>query len=231
VSRPVPLFPSLPRSPNAPVLDQMVQFDADLTRSLFLYLSDLARRANDALTADGESPMEGDLNLGGNDIFNVNNIAVNQLTFPATQVPSADGHTLDDYEEDVWTPTLYFNNANVGMTFTQRLGRYWKIGKHVFLWWDVILSAKGSSVGQPSIGRGTVAGADLPFPVAEITGAGFITYADSVTGLTGSLAAHSSVAGHIPMYQWGSGGMAGLTEANFTNTSRIIGWNHYITTN
>lgn len=84
MSRPVPLFPSLPRSPNAPVLDQMVQFDADLTRSLFLYLSDLARRVNDALTVDGADPMEGDLDLGGFDIINGGDITTERIRLTAT---------------------------------------------------------------------------------------------------------------------------------------------------
>lgn len=83
MSRPVPLFPSLPRSPNAPVLDQMVQFDADLTRSLFLYLSDLARRVNDALTVDGADPMEGNLNLGGFDIINSGDITSERIRLTA----------------------------------------------------------------------------------------------------------------------------------------------------
>lgn len=91
MSRPVPLFPSLPRSPNAPVLDQMVQFDADLTRALFLYLSDLARRVNDALTVDGQSPMEGNLNMGG---FEINNASRLRLTSTTDAALASTLHAL-----------------------------------------------------------------------------------------------------------------------------------------
>ena len=51
------------------------------------------------------------------------------VSFPATQVPSADANTLDDYEEGTWTPTLSFLSGSV--TYTTQTGRYVKIGKLV----------------------------------------------------------------------------------------------------
>lgn len=48
--------------------------------------------------------------------------------FPATQVPSADANTLDDYEEGTWTPTP--TNLTVVGTPTYT-GRYTKIGRIV----------------------------------------------------------------------------------------------------
>jgi hypothetical protein len=48
---------------------------------------------------------------------------VDGITFPATQVASADPNTLDDYEEGTWTP--------VGISAT---GRYTKIGNIVTLY-------------------------------------------------------------------------------------------------
>ncbi len=37
-----------------------------------------------------------------------------QITFPATQNPSADANTLDDYEEGTWTPV---DSSGAGLTF------------------------------------------------------------------------------------------------------------------
>jgi hypothetical protein len=51
---------------------------------------------------------------------------LNGITFPATQVPSADANTLDDYEEGTWTPTS-------PVSLTASTATYQKIGNTVFL--------------------------------------------------------------------------------------------------
>lgn len=57
-----------------------------------------------------------------------------QIGYPATQVPSSDPNTLDDYEENVainaWTP---IDGSGAGLTFTSAIGQYVKIGCMVFL--------------------------------------------------------------------------------------------------
>jgi hypothetical protein len=53
------------------------------------------------------------------------------ITFPATQVPSADANTLDDYEEGTWTPA--FSSAAGTVTYGQQKGVYTKIGDTVFV--------------------------------------------------------------------------------------------------
>ena len=40
-------------------------------------------------------------------------LSVNGITFPATQIPSADGNTLDDYEEGTWTPTISSGTGSI----------------------------------------------------------------------------------------------------------------------
>jgi hypothetical protein len=49
--------------------------------------------------------------------------------FPATQVPSADPNTLDDYEEGTWTPT---DASGASLIFTSVGGKYVKVGSLVF---------------------------------------------------------------------------------------------------
>jgi hypothetical protein len=53
------------------------------------------------------------------------------IQFPATQVPSADANTLDDYEEGTWTPTFYTALNGGGSNLGTGLGSYVKIGKIV----------------------------------------------------------------------------------------------------
>lgn len=55
-------------------------------------------------------------------------IAGGQVAFPATQNPSANANTLDDYEEGTWTPSLGGTT-----TYAFRTGVYTKIGRQVNL--------------------------------------------------------------------------------------------------
>jgi hypothetical protein len=49
------------------------------------------------------------------------------IQFPASQAPSSDANTLDDYEEGTWTPSI------TGITVTSIFSTYTKIGNTVFL--------------------------------------------------------------------------------------------------
>jgi hypothetical protein len=81
------------------------------------------------------------------------------ITFPATQVASANANTLDDYEEGTWTPA----NATAG-TFTGIVATYTKVGR------QVTVNARFT---LPSTASGAdMAVSGLPFPVlssAELT--------------------------------------------------------------
>ena len=54
-------------------------------------------------------------------------LSTSGITFPATQVPSADANTLDDYEEGTWTATP----VNGNLTVSNNVGRYTKVGNIV----------------------------------------------------------------------------------------------------
>ena len=56
--------------------------------------------------------------------------SLNGITFPATQVASADANTLDDYEEGTFTPTVTYSGTNTPSHASQ-IGRYTKIGRIV----------------------------------------------------------------------------------------------------
>jgi hypothetical protein len=61
------------------------------------------------------------------------------LLFPATQVPSANVNTLDDYEEGTWTPNLTGTT-----TYTTQVGTYTKIGRQVTVQCRLKINAIGT---------------------------------------------------------------------------------------
>jgi hypothetical protein len=68
---------------------------------------------------------------------------LNGITFPATQVPSADANTLDDYEEGNWTPVF---GVPSGFTIsTLNSAFYTKIGNSVTVQCYLSLTGTGNS--------------------------------------------------------------------------------------
>jgi hypothetical protein len=71
---------------------------------------------------------------------------LNGITFPATQVPSADANTLDDYEEGTWTPTI---SAGAGTITTSSFSgaKYTKIGNIVEATVIITITTVGTAAG------------------------------------------------------------------------------------
>lgn len=107
--------------------------------------------------------------------------ATSGIVFPATQVPSDDVHTLDDYEENSWTPSWYATGGGAAASVTAA-GRYVKRGRWV--------KVSGSLQAM----RGTLSGSlridGLPF--AATSGAGLTWYAGSVGYYHGFIGANGS---------------------------------------
>jgi hypothetical protein len=78
-------------------------------------------------------------------------VATTGVKFPATQSPSADVNTLDDYEEGTFVPELTFGGNNVGMTYFDKIGNYTKIGRQVTVTIYLALTAIGSSTGNATL--------------------------------------------------------------------------------
>ena len=76
-------------------------------------------------------------------------------TFPATQSPSSDANTLDDYEEGNWTPTAIGTTTAGTGTYSTQNGRYTKVGRLVSLQADLSWSAH--------TGTGNIVVGPLPF--------------------------------------------------------------------
>lgn len=87
-------------------------------------------------------------------------IVTNGIKFPATQVPSADPNTLDDYEEGTFTPVIVGDGvAGVG-TYIYQFGRYTKVGNVVNFVINIATSAH--------TGTGNMIINGLPFTQASV---------------------------------------------------------------
>jgi len=139
------------------------------------------------------------------------------ITFPATQVASANANTLDDYEEGTWTPTILFNGANAGMTYSSQVGLYTKVGNLVTVCCRVHLSAKGASTGPANIGG-------LPFTSATaVIGYGATLWMNSVsyTGYPSSYVIQNSTRAQLSELT-AAGVHTDLDNTNFSDTSLLI---------
>ena len=92
---------------------------------------------------------------------------------------TASANALDDYEEGDWTPTITFGGNNSGMGFTSRDGFYIKIGRQVTCWFQITLSAKGSSTGVAKLDNFPF-DADDELSGTSIEGGGLLTYAANI---------------------------------------------------
>ncbi len=145
-------------------------------------------------------------------------LPVGQLAFPATQNPSANANTLDDYEEGTWTPVLQLGGVSTGITYgAATLGRYTKIGNLVSVTAMLTLTSKGSSTGAAQI-------AGLPFatPNDTIYGSVAVGYASGFTGVTAAvLGVVMPNASKVALYQSSNGAAVGLTHSQLTNTAAV----------
>jgi hypothetical protein len=145
-------------------------------------------------------------------------VATTGIKFPAVAVPSADANTLDDYEEGTWTMGIAFGGNSVGVTYSQNVGLYTKIGNKVTVTGYLFIADKGSSTG-----------------IATITGLPF-TIQNSVPAFSAISLRFSSItfANQFQGYgDWNNtiiflsqtteaGATTNLTNTNFINPSGII---------
>ena len=61
------------------------------------------------------------------------------------------GSTLSTYAEGTFTPTVAFGGASVGITYSQQIGRYTRVGNVVTVQMYIVLTSKGSSSGSATV--------------------------------------------------------------------------------
>jgi hypothetical protein len=131
---------------------------------------------------------------------------------------TAAANALDDYEEGTWTMGVSFDGASVGVTTSVNSGTYTKIGRQVTVNGYLILTSKGSSVGNAQI-------TGLPFTIGTSDGnygaASLrlldISFANQFQGigLTGSTS--------VALQEITEAGVGtSITDSDFQNDSRVI---------
>lgn len=89
---------------------------------------------------------------------------VGQIKFPATQNPSSDANTLDDYEEGTWTPTISSSGTSPTVSaYEARNGTYTKVGNLVTANCYIRANISNAGTGTPSI-------TGLPFAASADSG-------------------------------------------------------------
>lgn len=103
-------------------------------------------------------PAAGNTTIAGNKTFSGIILPQQGIQFPATQNPSSDANTLDDYEEGSWTPTFTgsVSNPTIPMTVT---GKYVKVGRIVWVGLNMVSAVTGTG----SVGSGNLFISGLPF--------------------------------------------------------------------
>lgn len=139
------------------------------------------------------------------------NLNSGQLQFPATQNPSSDANTLDDYEEGTWTPTIAFGGASVGITYSGRGGSYVKVGRLLFLDGNFTLTSKGSSTGEATM--------LAPFSYSTEPG-GVLNFAANFASITGSVILWAQTTALKFRMMGTTGAIAtGLSDTHFANNT------------
>lgn len=118
-----------------------------------------------------------------------------------------------------FTPDLRFGGANVGMTYTTVVGTYTRVGDRIFYSVQLILSAKGSSVGAASIINLPVAAATTP---ANTTYPAIAMTQNMAAGITAFPAASVNAAQNtLFLYKEAAGVQTALADTDFTATTQI----------
>ena len=146
---------------------------------------------------------------------------VSQIKFAATQVPSSDVNTLDDYEEGTFTPTLLGTGGQSGQAYTTQAGHYVKVGKLVHFSVRLTMSTLGTVTTQAAIGN-------LPFTsdaTSNYVSTANIGYWDNTTAafvtITGLIQPNTT---QVVLYGLTAGATASgaVTQGQLANTTTLM---------
>ena len=118
--------------------------------------------------------------------------SLNGITFPATQVPSADANTLDDYEEGTWTPVATVGFTIVGATVAS--GSYTKIGNLV----QVTGSLGGATTIASAGGNTRITGMPFTSVSSSVCAVAFVL--DDISFLSSGLFSNTAAGIYVPTF-------------------------------
>ena len=128
--------------------------------------------------------VSGTLTLGSVTFTGAFDLTSGQIKFPATQVPSSNANTLDDYEEFDWTPSL-----GGTATYTTQSGKGVKIGRVVIFTGALEINTIGTGSTSTITGLPTSMIADSHAPISI---SGVQNLSQSVVSLSGYIGASTS---------------------------------------
>ena len=160
------------------------------------------------------------------DIASGQTLSLNGITFPATQVPSPDANTLDDYEEGTWTPSLFFGGVSGVTTYALRNGTYTKIGNTVTVRGYFSITAKSAATGAAVL-------EGLPFAVKGITTEYATAYiymgGNPLTGAPMCYIGGSTTGAPLGQSSVGGVSFTPINNTHFSNTGDLIFQTTYLT--
>lgn len=139
------------------------------------------------------------------------------IAFPATQLPSTNPNTLDDYEEGTFTPSLTIGASATGITYSFREGRYTKTGRVYHFTAQIVLTSKGVNVGTAQV-------IGLPFTAGSATDDFFMARIVGATSQPGMCSAwlFGNTTSMTLCKPGTTGGPAIVTNTDLTNTTEIL---------
>ena len=176
----------------------------------------VASNAGSAQSIDSQLVLAADLDMSG--------ASSGQIKFPPSQNASTNAQTLDDYNESSLATVLGFGGAQVGMNMgatAVNTTYFTKVGNIVMLNMELTITAKGSSTGNAEIVLPVAANAsgDAIIPIW------FENMASGLTSMIGRIEGGSSA---LKLFKRDTDGeYTACTEADFTNTSHLIGSGTY----
>jgi hypothetical protein len=131
-------------------------------------------------------------------------LSLNGVTFPATQVPSADANTLDDYEEGTWTCSVTMGSGTATVSSGANTGAYTKIGRQVTITGDFNINAVSSPSGSFTL-NGLPFALDSSLPLlSERTAGVFVMNSFAANDGTGCLVLEGGTTPFARSYQFGN---------------------------
>ena len=108
--------------------------------------------------------VSGTVTMGSVTFSGAFNLTSGQIAFPATQVPSADANTFDDYEEFQWTPSVGGN-----ATYSSQSGKGIKFGGGVLFRGQMTIATigTGSTTTIEGLPTSMVASANSPISICD----------------------------------------------------------------
>jgi len=156
--------------------------------------------------------------------LDISGASAGQIKFPASQNASTNAQTLDDYQENSLATALGFGGGNTGMSAgatAVNTTYITKIGNVVMINMESTITAKGSSTGDAAIALPVTANAsgDAIIP---------IWFENMASGLTSMMGRIEGGSNQMKLFKRDTDGeYTACTEADFTNTSHLIGSGTY----